>query len=519
MRTRSSGLFLVIALAAFSYAAITLPPAIAQSYDTIRRMNPTLALAYLGVVGALAIIVTVFLIVKLAQMWRRTRRKVKPQKLPSAMTAPQIEREIQTRQKEASEYLDAVKGPERDQLAARLTVEREKLSNQTLEIVAFGTISSGKSSLLNALIGKAVFVTDARGGTTILRNETEWQDHGSIRLVDTPGLGEMHGADRAATAIDSARSADLILYVSDGVLRDFEYDVLRRLAALEKRILVCLNKEDTFSARDREELLNQMRHQLRAIVPARDFVSLRANPGTRTRVRVTSTGEEVEEQVLVEPDVSALADRMMEIVDKEGSRLLLANLLIRARGLVADTKHRVRDQLEKEARNLVGRYMWQAGGAAALSPFPLLDVAAGLGISYKMVVDIAGVFRQPMDLDSAREMVAQAGKNLLTSAGMAVATPSIATLAASALKTIPGIGTIAGGAIQGIVQALVTRWIGLVFIAYFRDEMTDPARVMPGLAKEQWAEVTRPSELARLVQEGIRRFGASKRTEGDRHAG
>ena len=60
---------------------------------------------------------------------------------------------------------------------------------------------------------------------------------------------------------------------------------------------------------------------------------------------------------------------------------------------------------------------------------------------------------------------------------------------------------------QGLVQALVTRWIGLVFIEYFRNEMTDLQRVMPELARAQWAEVTRPSELARLVQEGMRQFG------------
>ena len=218
----------------------------------------------------------------------------------------------------------------------------------------------------------------------------------------------------------------------------------------------------------------------------------------------------MEEQVEVEPDVSALASRMLDIMDKEGSRLLLANLLIRSRGLVSETKARVRAQLEKEARDLVGRYMWQAGGAAALSPFPLLDVAVGLGISYKMVIDIAEIFRQQIDLDSAREMVAQAGKNLLTSAGASLATPALATLAASSLKTIPGVGTIAGGAMQGLVQALVTRWIGLVFIEYFRNEMSDPARAMPELARAQWAEVTRPSELARLVQEGMRRFGKER---------
>jgi uncharacterized protein (DUF697 family) len=154
--------------------------------------------------------------------------------------------------------------------------------------------------------------------------------------------------------------------------------------------------------------------------------------------------------------------------------------------------------------------MWQAGGAAALSPFPLLDIAAGLTISYKMVIDIAGVYRQKIDLDSAREMIAQAGKNLIATAGVTVATPSIASLAASALKTIPGVGTIAGGLLQGLVQALVTRWIGWVFIHYFRNEMTDPARSLPALAKSQWAEVTRPTELVKLVQEGMSRLGRSR---------
>ena len=98
----------------------------------------------------------------------------------------------------------------------------------------------------------------------------------------------MHGAERGTTAVESARTADLIFYVTDGVLRDFEFDVLKRWPSLEKRILVRLNKEDTFNARDRDQLLGQMRQQLKRIVPERDFVSLRASPTTRTRVRITS---------------------------------------------------------------------------------------------------------------------------------------------------------------------------------------------------------------------------------------
>jgi len=38
-------------------------------------------------------------------------------------------------------------------------------------------------------------------------------------------------------------------------------------------------------------------------------------------------------------------------------------------------------------------------------------------------------------------------------------------------KTVPGIGTLAGGLVQGTVHALVTRWIGKVFQKYFQEEM------------------------------------------------
>lgn len=514
MRRRSSGLFLLIAFAAFGYALVTLPPIVADAYDKIERVNPTLALIYLGLIGAFVVAITVWFGVKTVQMWRRTRAKARPPKRTRAMTEAEMRKEVAARQNEAREYLEGVDPAQARELGERLDREKAKMEARTLEVVAFGTISSGKSSLLNALAGRDVFATDPRGGTTSMRNEFPWPEHGTVRLVDTPGLGEMHRTQRAAVAVEAARTADLILYVSDGVLRDFEFDVLRKLSTLDKRMLVVLNKADTFAARDRELLLDQMRSQLTEIVAAADFVAVQAQPGTRVRVRVTPDGTEHEERVPVEPDIGALASRMMEILNGEGERLLLANLLVRARGLVAETKGAVQAELDTQAKELVGSYMWQAGGAAALSPFPLLDIAAGLAISYKMVVDLAAVYRQKIDLDSAREMVAQAGKNLVAAAGATLATPSVASLAASSLKAIPGVGTIAGGVLQGLVQALVTLWIGRVFMRYFRSEMDDPTRVLPEIARAEWAEVTRPAELARLVQEGVRRLGAERRSDG-----
>ena len=86
------------------------------------------------------------------------------------------------------------------------------------------------------------------------------------------------------------------------------------------------------------------------------------------------------------------------------------------------------------------------------------------------------------------------------------AAPALAAGVASLLKTVPGIGTIAGGVIQGLVQAVVTRWIGRVFCQYFRSEMQPPAGGLAELARQEWEEITRPDKLRKLVQMGRERL-------------
>jgi hypothetical protein len=53
--------------------------------------------------------------------------------------------------------------------------------------------------------------------------------------------------------------------------------------------------------------------------------------------------------------------------------------------------------------------------------------------------------------------------------------------------------------LQGIVQALITRWIGAVFVTYFRNEMQTPQGGLAGLARREWDRVTSVAELRKLV--------------------
>ncbi len=502
----TNGFLLIVVLAFLGVMLLIIPPKIAEIFSSLPDDTPQwLVNVYAGAVGTGALLLLGCTFTIVWRLWRRTKRKrarhARRVKNPSELTSEQRAFEVEENLNAVDDLqdeldIDDALRRELDPLADKIAAKRE---SKQLEIVAFGAISSGKSSLLNALAGNDVFVTDLKGGTTAQRNEIPWPGIDTVMLVDTPGLGEVDGAARGAVSAGSAKDADLVLLVVDGPLRQWEFELLKQLGDMEKRVLICLNKEDWYDATERESLLGQIRQQVKSYVAADDIVTVRSQTTQRPRIRVMSDGTETEEMVDVPIDISPLADRMMKIVRRDGSDLLLGNLLLQSRGLVDEARRRVEDSLDRRAWETVDKYMWASGGAAALNPFPIVDLIAGCAISTKMVVDLGRVYRQDIDLNAAVTLVGQLGKNLISILGVSAATPIIAPAIASLLKTVPGVGTLAGQLLQGIVQALITRWIGAVFIHYFKNEMKQPEGGLAALARKEWEKLTTMDELRKLV--------------------
>lgn len=499
-----SGIFLVVVAACLGFALIYLPGWILLNYD--RAASIGMGWLYLAVVGLGAILLIGSALWTVWKLWgasiakkrRKLRRNRNPSELSISQRESEIDENIEQIERLASEADDGslLKG----QLDPLLKEMEEKREAQTLEIVAFGTISSGKSSVLNLLAGRDVFATDERGGTTVNRNEIPWPGIDRVTLVDTPGLGEIDGASHVNIAAESAKDADLVLVVVDGPLRESEHDLLSRLGKMEKRVIICLNKSDWYSQSDRDKLVGQIFRQTGDFVHKEDIVCIQAQAGHRVRRKVLANGSEVDETINVEPNIDPLAGRMMKIVNRDGKDLLMANLLLQSRGLVEKARSRVKESIDRKAWNTVDKYMWGAGGVAAVSPFPVIDLIAGSAISTKMIMDLAEVYQQKVDLETASKWLSEMGKNLIGVLGAQGATVAVSAIVASLIKTVPFAGTIAGGVLQGAIQALITKWIGAVFIDYFRNEMQAPEGGLAGLARRKWEIVTSIDELRKLVQ-------------------
>jgi tRNA modification GTPase len=99
-------------------------------------------------------------------------------------------------------------------------IEQRGVGDRPFRVVFAGRPNAGKSSLFNALVGRAEAIVSAEPGTTRDYLEKDVHLRGvTLRLVDTAGLREASDGIEAAAqglGLDQARRADLVLLCVEG---------------------------------------------------------------------------------------------------------------------------------------------------------------------------------------------------------------------------------------------------------------------------------------------------------------
>ncbi len=126
-----------------------------------------------------------------------------------------------------------------------------RLIKDGLKVALVGVPNSGKSSLLNALVGfDRAIVTDAAGTTRDTVEETLEINGQKIILTDTAGIrqhavdvAEQEGMRRSVRAMENA---DVIVWVTDAslTLSEQEKSLWAQIKAQQKRTLIVHNKTD-----------------------------------------------------------------------------------------------------------------------------------------------------------------------------------------------------------------------------------------------------------------------------------
>ena len=400
---------------------------------------------------------------------------------------------------------------ERDRLRRDLSLLEDmlrKLEAGRVEIVVFGEISTGKSALINALIGREVSSVDVQGGWTKEVWQFGWETAGyhvpglessEVVLIDTPGLNEIGGQRRADLAQEVARRADLLLFVTDSDLNDTEYSALTLLAGIQKPMLVVLNKVDLYSPAQRERLLQVLREErLRGLVAEEDIVPTAADPREIEYVIQSPDGRTRSEWRRPEPDIGALKARILEILDRDGLALLALNAAMYA----ADKSDRIatlRVQLrEKRATQTIWSFASVKAVAVGLNIVPGADALGGIAVDATMVATLAHIYGLRMSWMHARQLVATIAK----AAGWVLVAEFGTHLLSMTFKALTlGYGTILTAVPQGAAAGYGSYIVGQAARYYFEHGSSWGSEGPKAVVHRLLEETDKQSVIARLKDE------------------
>ena len=172
----------------------------------------------------------------------------------------------------------------------------DKLEKGHLHVAVFGRVSVGKSSVLNALLGKDVFSVSVLHGETKTEGKAAWEevDAGGIYLIDTPGINEIDGEERERLAHEIANRSDLLLFVVDSDLTDVELSALKAVAKTQRPIILVVNKSDQYNEDELLQLRSIIHKRVNGIIAAENIVFTSASPAKQTVIMVDDDGNETE---------------------------------------------------------------------------------------------------------------------------------------------------------------------------------------------------------------------------------
>ncbi|MDY6937229.1 MAG: GTP-binding protein [Cyanobacteriota bacterium] len=392
---------------------------------------------------------------------------------------------------------------QRDILKANL----KKLDGGVVRIAAFGLVSRGKSTVLNALLGQNLLETGPINGVTKWPRSILWAQSEDetlqVELIDTPGLDEVGGFERSQMARDVARQADLILFIVAGDITSTEYRALSELWETHKPLILVFNKVDLYPDRDREAIYRQLQ-KLGRDVPLRpeEIVRVAAAPMSVQVRQEWPDGRVTQEWETPAPDVSQLRQTLLDILSTEGRSLLALNALVQARDAqetIARSNVELRD---RDAEELIWQFARYKAVAVGVNPVAVLDVFGGAISDLVMIRSLAQLYGLPMTSYEATKL----WKTILFSGGGLLlgelGTNAVFGLGKGVSGAAMGLPGFAGAAIaQGAIAGYGAYAVGQAAQVYLERGCTWGELGADTIIRDILARVDRDSILDRLRQE------------------
>ncbi|WP_223786741.1 GTPase [Marinicella meishanensis] len=440
--------------------------------------SKTLLVMALTAMGLVALMVVLVLAEKLLAIWQYLQEAplwvsvmyaslivvvaVIPVWLFIKLTRPKVKSKPQVKVIDESSLSAAIeqersRGVDTQAADAEMQELHSRRSSGQFYISLFGSASTGKSSLIQALIPNAQVAIDVVKGTTI---EAHRHQFGQLVITDLPGFDAVDQAELSQLALEESQRAHVVVFLLNTDLARSEMVLFEQLNALHKPMVLALNKVDVYSAAQVQQITAAIEHKTRQQFP----VVLINTGGVKPVVVQHADGTESQHHEPIEPKIKPLLSAIELVISNNPDalhRFRDAGIL----RLAEEKLHSASETFNAEvAQETIERHTRRAIVGALASVAPGSDLVIQGTIGTQLVRELCQLYDVPVNQLQVDQVLKSAGGKLRTSTSLVLA------VAGNALKAFPGIGTAAGGIMHAVAYGLIFNSLGKAVMTSVQQE-------------------------------------------------
>ncbi|WP_414550225.1 YcjF family protein [Anabaena sp. CCY 0017] len=318
-----------------------------------------------------------------------------------------------------------------------------ELDREEIKVAVTGGKSVGKSTLIQVLESSSWEATQPK-----------------VTFSETSPLFREASENSDAAVLAEIQESDFVLFLTNGDLTDSEFQTLQQLKAANQPAILIFNKQDQYLADERASVLLSLKQRM-----AENVVATAASP-IPLKVRKHEADGTVQEW-MEQPaaDIQQLTQQLSEVLTQQRQQLVWTTTLRTAKLLKVEAKNWLNETRCDRATPIIEQYQWITAAAAFANPVPALDILATAAINAQMVMDLGNIYQQKFSWEQAQTVAGTMG-SLMLKLGLV----ELSTKAVSIVLKTNAVTFVAGGVVQGVSAAYLTRVAGLSLVEYFAQQ-------------------------------------------------
>ncbi|MEM8602679.1 MAG: YcjF family protein [Cyanobacteria bacterium P01_H01_bin.121] len=258
--------------------------------------------------------------------------------------------------------------------------------------------------------------------------------------------------------------ADLVVLHLAGDLQASDASVVQELQRQYGCVVVALDHCDRYLPGQQASLRQKLQITLSELVPSEQITAIATQPvpiRVRRQIEGTDTLQESQEQP--EPSLSELLAGVQFALNQNSPEALIqATTYRQVAQLQVSVKQTLNRWLRVRALTKIEQHQWLAGGTVLVNPVASGDMLATVAINSKLIWELSKLYQHPLTWEQAQEIAAILAELFLKFGVVELSTQALGTVLKSNSLTY-----LAGGIVQGIGVAYLTRIAGLSLVEYF----------------------------------------------------